>query len=117
MTSVFCFFEVLSVSSSGGRFLVWGAPLCVGGLWGSWVCGVLSRGLGAAILAFFGERTIVAGCGGCSEWSGVGRLVGGRQLCVGTLRSVRASLGGVVRGRSLGVVYLGYRGGVGCFGA
>jgi hypothetical protein len=59
---------------------VWGAPLCVGGLREKWVCGVLSSGLGDSILAFFGERVAVVGCGGCSEWSGVGRLGGGRHL-------------------------------------
>ena len=53
MAAAFCFFEVMGGSSSGGRFLVCGVPLCVGGLWGTWVCGVLSDGLGDSILAFF----------------------------------------------------------------
>jgi hypothetical protein len=53
VAAAFCFFEVMGGSSSGGRFLVCGAPLCVWGLWGTWVCGVLSDGLGDSILAFF----------------------------------------------------------------
>jgi hypothetical protein len=39
---------------------------------------MLSNGLGASVLVFFGERGPVAKCGGCSEWSGVSRL-GGRR--------------------------------------
>jgi hypothetical protein len=62
VADVFCFFEVFSGTSSGGRFLVWGDPLCVGGLRETWVYGVLFVGLGAFVLAFFGERT--SGVGG-----------------------------------------------------
>ena len=43
-----------------------------------WVCGMMSTGLGESVLVFFGERGLVAECGGCSEWSGVSRLDGGR---------------------------------------
>jgi hypothetical protein len=65
---------------------VWGAPLYAGGLWEVYVCGVLSRGFGASVLAFFGERgPVTVGHGGGSEWSGDERL--------GTWRSVRTELG------------------------
>ena len=95
VAAVFRFVEVFIGASSGGRFLVSGAPLYVGGLWGAWECGVLTSGLGASIFAFFGERTAVTWDGSCSEWSGAGRLVGGRHPCVGALRSARAGLGGL----------------------
>ena len=52
----FGFFEVLWGSSSGGRFLVWGAPLYAGGLWEVHTCSVLPSGFGSSVLAFFGER-------------------------------------------------------------
>jgi hypothetical protein len=65
---------------------VWGAPLYAGGLREVYVCGVLSRGFGASVLVFFGERGPVAvGHGGGSEWSGDERL--------GAWRSVRTELG------------------------
>ncbi len=65
---------------------MWGAPLYVGGLREAYVSGVLSRGFGASVLAFFGEWGPVAvGYGGGSEWSGDARL--------GDWRSVRADLG------------------------
>jgi hypothetical protein len=55
---------------------VWGAPLYAGGLREVYVCGVLSRGFGASVLVFFGERGPVAvGHGGGSERLGVWRSV------------------------------------------
>jgi hypothetical protein len=40
---------------------------------------MLFSGLGASVLAFFGERgPVVVGRGGGSEWSGTGRLGEGR---------------------------------------
>jgi hypothetical protein len=47
---------------------------------------------GASVLTFFGERGPVVECGGCSEWSGAGRLGGGR---LGAWRSARAGLVGL----------------------
>jgi hypothetical protein len=44
VSAVFCFLNVLWGLSSGGRFLVWGAPLYAGGLWEVCVCGVWSGG-------------------------------------------------------------------------
>jgi hypothetical protein len=35
-----CFLEELCGLSSGGRFLVWGAPLYAGGLLEAYICGV-----------------------------------------------------------------------------
>ena len=70
---------------------MWGAPLYAGGLREVYVCGVLSRGFGASVLTFFGERGPDAvGHGGVPEWSCTGRL-GDERL--GTWRSVRADLG------------------------
>ncbi len=49
-----------------------GAPLYAGGLREAYV---LSGGFGAFVLAFFGERGLVAvGHGGGPEWSSPGRL-------------------------------------------
>ena len=91
VSAVFCFFEMLWGLSSGGRFLVCGAPLYAGGLR---VCDVLSGGFGASVLALFGERGLVAvGQGGGPKWSGTGCL-GGERL--GAWRSVRAGLGGLL---------------------
>ena len=81
--------------------------MCMRGLWGVWVCGVLPRDLGDSILAFLGEWTTVAGCGGCSEWTGTGCLVGGRHLCVPSSEGYSKRSGGVLRGGPLNVVYLG----------
>ena len=89
--AVFCFFEMLCGLSSGGCFLVWGAPLYVGGFREEYVCGVLSGGFGASVLAFFGERgPVVVGHGGGPEWSSMCRL-GDERL--GVWRSVRVELG------------------------
>jgi hypothetical protein len=72
---------------------------------------MLSSGLGASVLAFFGERgPVVVGRGGGSEWSGTGRLSEGH---LGAWRSARAGLGGLLGDRPLGVVHLRYQGGVG----
>jgi hypothetical protein len=38
--AVLCFLEELWGLSSGGRFLVWGAPLYAGGLLEAYICGV-----------------------------------------------------------------------------
>ena len=68
-----------------------GAPLYAGGLREAYVCDVLSGGFGAFVLAFFGERGLVAvGQGGGPRWSGTGCL-GGERL--GVWRSVRTGLG------------------------
>ncbi len=70
---------------------MWGAPLYAGGLREAYVCGVLSSGFGASILAFFGERgPVVVGHGGDPEWSCPGRL-GDERL--GAWRSVRTEVG------------------------
>ena len=67
---------------------MYGAPLSAGGIRQAYVCGVLSGGFGASVLAFFGERgPVVVGHVGGSEWSGTGRL--------GAWRSARAGLGGL----------------------
>ena len=59
-----------------------------GGLWETCVCGMLSSGLGACVLAFFGERgPIVVGPRGDSGWSGMGGL--------GARRNVRTGPGGL----------------------
>ena len=64
------------------------------GDWETCVCGMLSRGLGASVLAFFGERgPVVVGHGGGSEWSDTGRL--------GAWRSARTGPGGLWTGPSV----------------
>ena len=91
VSAVFCFFDVFRGLSSGGRFLVWGAPLSAGGLREAYGCGVWSGGWGASVLPFFGERGPAGfeyGVGPVG--SGMGRL-GAVQL--GAWRSVRAELG------------------------
>ena len=46
---------------------MWGAPLCVGGLWEAWVCGVLSGGFGSCIWSlswsFSGTGLLLLGVG------------------------------------------------------
>ena len=70
---------------------MWGASLYAGRLREAYVCGVLSGGYRASVLAFFGERGLLAvGQGGGPKWSGTGCL-GGEGL--GAWRSVRAGLG------------------------
>ncbi len=66
---------------------------------------MLSSGLGASVLAFFGEWGPVVECGGCSEWSGAGRLGEGR---LGGLEECPGGSGRVVRDGSLGVIHLGH---------
>ena len=59
-----------------------------GGLGETGVWGLLSSGLGASVLALFGERgPVVVGHGGGSEWSGTERL--------GAWRNTRAGPGGL----------------------
>jgi hypothetical protein len=73
---------------------VWGAPSYAGGLREAYVCGVLSRGFGASVLAFSGERGPVAvGHGGDPEWSGAGRL---GAVPLGVWRSDRSGLEGLL---------------------
>ncbi len=58
---------------------------------------MLSNGLGASVLAFFGDRGPVVECWGCSEWSGVSRLGGGMvrgwSFAVSFLRGCEAGVG------------------------
>ena len=93
--SSFCFLEVLLGVSSGGRFLVWGAPFWAGGvLWGGCVCVV---GV-SVVLAFFWLRDAGLLCIGCSDGMGVDRLLlgGGTSFLVGIARSVLKGLTGLV---------------------
>ena len=55
VSAVFCFFDVLWGLSSGGCFLVWGAPLYPGGLWEAYVWGDVWMGSWRSVRAELGR--------------------------------------------------------------